>query len=71
MKNDDDYFFFRGARLNKKQATRVGISSVLGFIGIILTYLLPIKEKSIISYFIITVFVLVGYFLIGNKIIKK
>jgi len=72
-KNDkDDYYSdFRGIRLNKVEANRVGVGIISGFVGVLLISILPFEKDNIINYIILFFFVLFGYFIIAPKIFKK
>ncbi len=70
-KNKDEYYVdFKGARLTKLEANRIGVGIVFGIIGIVLLFFIPVKEKGILSYVLIVSFVFVGYFLVAPRIFK-
>lgn len=75
MKNkngkEDYYSDFRGVRLNKVEANRVGVGIISGFLGVLLITFLPFEKDSFINYIILFFFVLIGYFIIAPKIFKK
>jgi len=72
-KNDKDEYYsdFRGVRLNRVEANRVGVGIISGFVGVLLIFILPFEKDSIINYLILTFFVLVGYFIVAPKLFKK
>ena len=67
-KKDNYIVCFQGAKISKRNANRVGLTIVLGFIGsIIAAYITPNKT---IGYVIVFLFILVGWF-ISNKVFNK
>ena len=71
LENDNDVFIsFEGAKLNKKRAKQLGVSFVFGVIGLIVVFSFPIERNKTIDYWIISIFVIIGYIL-GRKIFKK
>jgi len=69
-KKMDYVTFFGGGKLtNKRDANITGLAFFFGIIGIVLCFLVPIKDRFL-SYSIIVVFILIG-FLLGNKLFKK
>ena len=68
-KNKDEkryYFYFKGLKLNKREANTAALSVVCGSIGAILVAVLPIPSR-IVALSIVTVFVVVGY-VVGRRI---
>jgi hypothetical protein len=74
MKNkiDDEYkVIFGGATISSKEAKKVGVALIFGFIGILVIGLsLGLKNKLAI-FVIAFILACVGYFGIANKIFKK
>ena len=66
----DYYVYFGGAKINRKEANRVGIGILFGVLGIILVTLLSINQRSLMSYIIIGISMFVGYFIVGSKLFK-
>lgn len=67
----DDYLvLFRGVKLTKVEANRVGLSSIFGFAGVLLSVFIIKTGNRSIDYLVIISFVIFGYFL-GNKIFKR
>ena len=64
---NDDYYFFKSAKLNKHQANVVGVAIIFGFVGALAAALMPVSR--LVAYAIIAVFVIAGY-IIGGKILK-
>jgi hypothetical protein len=70
--NDDDYLvLFKGAKLQKREANKVGLGIIFGIAGMLLTNLIPIAKGNFFNYAVIFIFAAIGYFVIGNKIFKK
>jgi cell division protein FtsW (lipid II flippase) len=70
--NNDDYVVdFKGAKLNKREANRVGLSIIFGFIGILITFFLPYELNSKVNYLTILMFIFIGYFVVAPKVFKK
>ena len=71
-KDDDDYkVIFAGATISKKEANKVGVTLIFGFIGIVVIGLsLGLKNKLLI-FIIAFILACIGYFGIANKIFKK
>lgn len=70
MKNDE-YYIFKGAKFNRLNFIRICIGVLFGFVGIAATFFLPLEPKSTISYFIIIIFLFLGYFVFAPKILRK
>ena len=68
--NKDNFTLFRGTKVNKTQANRIGVGIVFGLIGIVLILLLPFKELKFLNYTILFLCVMFGYFIVGPKIFK-
>lgn len=70
-KEKNDYIvLFKGAKLSKREANKVGLSIIFGIIGIVISIATVGTNNKNIGFMIIAIFALVGYF-IGNKIFKK
>jgi hypothetical protein len=70
-KNDDHIVLFKGIKLNKFEANRIGIAIFLGIIGVLTPFLIPGISNGLIQVLIILFFVGIGYFLVGPKLFKK
>ena len=71
-RSDDDYIvLFQMAKLSKHEAKKVGIGILFGLVGLIISLLIFGGESKILSYTVIGIFLFIGYFLIGNRFIKK
>ena len=71
-KDEDDYIvLFKGSKLSKREANKVGLSIIFGLIGIAVSFLITGLKNSLVDIVIILAFVLVGYFVVGNKIFKR
>ncbi len=57
------YWNFQGANLTKRQAKIVGLSVLFGWIGAIMTVLVPLEKSKVIDYVVISFFGLAGYIL--------
>jgi hypothetical protein len=69
--NDDYVVSFKGARLSKREANKVGLGIIFGLLGVVVSLLLFGTQNRIITIAILSLFASVGYFLIGNKLFKK
>jgi len=70
--SDDDYIvLFQMAKLSKLEAKKVGIGILFGLVGLIVFFLIFGGKYKVLSYTIIGIFIFIGYFLIGNKFVKK
>ena len=70
--SDDDYIvLFRMAKLSKLEAKRVGIGILFGLVGLMISFLIFGGKYKVLSYTVIGIFIFIGYFLIGNKFVKK
>ena len=70
--SDDDYIVvFKTAKLSKLQAKKVGIGILSGLVGMFLCLLIFGGDYKILSIIIIGIFLLIGYFLIGNKFVNN
>jgi len=69
--NDDYLVLFKGAKLSKREANKVGVGIIFGIIGILISIFIPLVKSKIVDYAIILIFVVVGYYWIGNKLFKK
>jgi len=67
-KNDDYIVYFKGAKLSKRNANKVGLTLIFGFIGAIIAAYTT--QNKTIGYVIVFLFILVGCFL-SNKIFNK
>jgi len=63
-KNDDHYVYFRGVRLSKRDARRVGIAIIFGVIGLIISIF--ISEVRVIRFIIIALLSGIGFFVVGS-----
>jgi len=59
------YFYFKGLKLDKREANKAAFSVICGSIGAILVAVLSIPNR-IVALSIITAFVLLGY-VVGRK----
>lgn len=70
-KPKDEYVvLFRGAKLSKKEANKAGLGLIFGLLGAIISAFFFGPEHKILSVIIITVLAAIGYFWVGNKILK-
>ena len=70
-KNNDYLVLFKGAKLSKREANKVGVGIIFGIIGIFVSiFITPMKNK-IVDYAIIFIFIILGYYWVGNKLFKK
>lgn len=71
QKNSDYPVDFRGAKLTQLEANRVGIGVFFGILGIVFVFFSNIEAKSILSYAVLLLFVIFGYFVVAPLIFKK
>jgi hypothetical protein len=69
--NDDYVVSFKGARLSKREANKVGSGIIFGLFGVVVSLFLFGTQNRLVSIAILSLFGSVGYFLIGNKLFKK
>lgn len=68
---DDDYIVnFKGANLNKKEANRVGLGIILGFLGLIFGFIILGPERKHLILISALCLSLIGYVLLGRKWFK-
>jgi threonine/homoserine/homoserine lactone efflux protein len=67
---DNYVVLFKGAKLSRREANKVGLGIIFGVIGIFISIVVGVESKLIASILIFT-FAAVGYLVIGNKIFKK
>lgn len=71
MKSQDEYIvLFQGVKLSKREANKVGLGLILGFVGAIISVLFIGVENKITGIIICCILAAVGYFWVGNKIFK-
>ena len=70
-KEKDDYVvLFGGAKLSKREANKVGLSLLCGFIGSIISILTG-TDNRFLTGVILLASAFIGYFVLGNRIFKK
>ena len=69
----DDYVVpLKGAKLlSKREANKVGLAIILGFIGAIISVLAFGGDNKVLVLIICALFAGAGYFWLGDKIFKK
>jgi hypothetical protein len=71
-KDRDDYLVdFKGAKLTQLEANRISIGILFGILGIAVVFFLPIESKSVLSYGIIFLSVIIGYFVVAPRLFRK
>jgi hypothetical protein len=60
---------FKGAKVSKREANRIGLGLLCGFAGAMLSFLFGSGGKTAAVIFIV-VFVAFGYFFLGKRIFK-
>ena len=71
-KEKDDYIvLFKGAKLSKKEANKVGVALIFAMIGAVLIYFAFGIENQTAVFLICSALASIGYFVIADKIIKK
>ena len=72
QKDKDDYkVLFKGIKISKREANKVGLGIICGIIGIFIAIFITGGKSKILDYVIILVFMAIGYLWVGNKIFKK
>jgi hypothetical protein len=71
-KSKDEYIvLFQGVKIYKREANKVGIGIIFGFVGALISVLILGVEYKIAGVIICSIFAAVGYFGIGSKISKS
>ena len=71
-KEKDDYVVpFRGANLSKREANKVGLGLLCGFIGITISILTYGTDNRFLTGVTLLACAFIGYFVLGNRIFKK
>lgn len=69
-KDKDDYkVIFGGATISKKEANKVGVALLFGFIGIVAIGLAFEIENKLAVFIIVLILACIGYFGIANRLI--
>ena len=63
------YTWFKGARLNERDANRTGVGIIFGLLGMGLAF--NIAETHYIRLLIITIVAGIGFFLVGPALFKN
>ena len=74
MKNEDkdDYkVIFGGATISKKEANKVGVALIFGFVGIVIIGLTLGITNKLVIFLIAMILACIGYFGIANRLFKK
>jgi hypothetical protein len=61
---------FKGAKLSKLEANKVGVAIIFGIVGAFIASINPFMKGKFTGLLIISISAGVGYFLIGNMIFK-
>ncbi len=61
---------FQEAKISKREANKVGVGLIFGFIGAIISSFFIGSENKIAAIIVCLFFVAIGYILVGNRIIK-
>ena len=71
IESKDEYLvLFQGAKISKREANKIGIGIIFGFVGALISALFIGVENKIVGIFICGIFAAVGYFGVGRKIFK-
>jgi hypothetical protein len=71
-KGKDDYVVtIFGKLISNREANKIGLGIIFGFIGAILAAFTVGPHSRMLAILICAIFVAAGYFLIGNRIFKK
>ena len=68
--NDNYIVLFKGTKLSRREANKVGLSLIVGFGGAILSVLCLGPENKLLAFIICAVLAAIGYFWLGKKIFK-
>ena len=69
MKKEENYSYFKGARLSETDSNRTGVGIILGIVGVFIS--LYVTDQKSIRLLIITIFAGVGFFILGPILFKK
>jgi|GEM_PF-3094746 len=70
QKDNDEYFvLFKGAKLNRNQATQTGFGIIAGLIGFALCLIIFGTNHKLYSLILITIFAGIGFF--GHGYVKE
>ena len=70
-KSKDQYIvIFKGAKLSRREANKVGIGLIFGLVGAMLSGFCFGSDHKISAFIICGIFVGFGYFVVGNKLFK-
>ena len=71
-KETDDYIvLFKGAKLSKPQANKVGFSLIVGFVGALISVGIFGRDNRLAALAVASVFAFIGYFGLGNRLFRK
>jgi hypothetical protein len=65
--NNDYVVLFRGAKISRRQAKRVGSGLILGFVGALISIGVLGPDNKIAALVVAGVFTFIGYFGLGKK----
>jgi hypothetical protein len=71
-KQKEDYIVpFKGAKLSKREANKIGLGLAFGFAGAMISVLLVGSGGKMAAAIFILVFAAFGYFFVGSRIFKR
>ena len=69
--NTEYVILFKGAKLSKRQANKVGFGLIVGFVGALVSVGIFGHDNRLAALAVASVFALIGYFGLGNWLVKK
>lgn len=70
-KNSDYVVLFKGTKLSKRQANKVGFGLIVGFVGALVSVGVFGRDNRLAALAVASVSALIGYFGLGNWLVKK
>ena len=71
VKNSERAVLFKGAKLSKRQANKVGFGLIVGFVGAIVSVGVFGRDNRLAALAVSAVFASIGYFGSGNWLVRK
>jgi hypothetical protein len=72
QKQKNEYIVpFKGAKLSKRDANKIGLGLALGFAGAVISVLLFGSGNRRVAVIFVLVFAAFGYFFIGNRTFRR
>ncbi len=66
--NSDYVVLFKGAKISRRQAKRVGFGLVFGFVGVLISVGIFVPDTRLAALVIALLFEFIGYFGLGKRL---